>query len=172
MSDDNVMRKPRIEKVTVNIGVGEAGEKLTKAIKVIEMVTGQKSRTTKAKITNRDLGLREGMPIGCMVTLRGKKAEEFLVRALATRENRVTMYSFDPEGNLSFGVPDYTDFAGMKYDPEIGIFGMDVNVCISRPGRRITKRNVMKTKLPKHHRMTRAEAAQFMRERFNAEVVE
>jgi large subunit ribosomal protein L5 len=172
MSDDNIMRKPRIEKVTVNIGVGEAGERLTKAIKVIEMVTGQKSLTTVAKITNRDLGLREGMPIGCKVTLRGKKAEEFLVRALATRENRITMYSFDPEGNLSFGVPDYTDFSGMKYDPEIGIFGMDVNVCIQRPGRRITRRRVMKTRLPKHHRMTRAEAAQFMRERFNAEVVE
>ncbi len=172
MSDDNIMRKPRIEKITVNIGVGEAGERLTKAIKVIEMVTGQKSRTTIAKITNRDLGLREGMPIGCMVTIRGKKAEAFLIRALATRENRVTYYSFDPEGNLSFGVPDYTDFSGMKYDPEIGIFGMDVNVCIQRPGRRITRRRAMKQKLPKYHRMTRPEAAQFMRERFNAEVVE
>jgi len=168
----NVMRKPRIEKVTVNIGVGEAGERLVKAQKVLEMVTKQKPRVTTAKITNRDLGLREGMPIGCMVTLRGENAETFLAKALGIRENRVYMYSFDPEGNLSFGIPDYTDFEGMKYDPEIGIFGMDVNVCIQRAGRRITRRRVMKRRLPHGHRMTRKEAANFMKEKFKVEVLE
>jgi large subunit ribosomal protein L5 len=167
-----VMRQPRVEKVTVNIGVGEAGDRLTKAQKVLEMVTGQKPKITIAKITNRDLGVREGMPIGCKVTLRGGRAEEFLKKALWIRENRVALYSFDPEGNLSFGISDYTDFEGMKYDPEIGIFGMDVNVCISRPGRRVARRKVLKRKLPHVHRMTRAEAANFMRQKYNLEVVE
>ena len=167
-----VMRQPRIEKVSVNIGVGEAGERLVKAQKVLEMVTGQKPRVTIAKVTNRDLGVREGMPIGCMVTLRGERAEVFLKRALWVRENRVAMWSFDPEGNLSFGISDYTDFEGMKYDPEIGIFGMDVNVVICRPGRRVARRRIMQRRIPHTHRMTRQEAAVFMKEKFNIEVME
>lgn len=169
---DNVMRQPRIEKVVVNIGVGEAGERLIKAQKVIEMVTGQKPKQTFSKVTNRDFGIREGMPIGCVVTLRGEAAEDFLKRALTIRENRVASYSFDREGNLSFGVPDYTDFSGMKYDPEIGIFGMDVSVSIQRPGKRISRRRIMRRPVPHSHRMTREEAMEFMRQKFNVEVIE
>ncbi len=167
-----VMRQPRIEKVVVNIGVGEAGERLNKAQKVLNMVTGQSPKVTHAKVTNRDLGVRTGMPIGAKVTLRGEDAESFLKKALWIRENRVPSYSFDEEGNFSFGIPDYTDFEGMKYDPEIGIFGMDVNVSIQRPGYRVAKRRVMHRKIPKDHRMTRDEAIQFMQERFKLEVVE
>jgi large subunit ribosomal protein L5 len=167
-----VMRQPRIVKVVVNIGVGDAGERLEKAQKVLQMVTKHKPLVTHAKITNRDLGVRQGMPIGCKVTLRGEDAEKFLAKALATREMRVAWYSFDPEGNLSFGIPDYTDFEGMRYDPEIGIFGMDVSVVIQRPGYRISQRRVLKRRLPKEHRMTRQEAIEFMRTKFKAEVVE
>ena len=167
-----IMRQPKIEKVVVNIGVGEAGERLNKAQKVLSMVTTQTPVVTHAKVTNRDLGVRYGMPIGCKVTLRGDSAEKFLKRALAIRENRVANYSFDKEGNLSFGISDYTDFEGMKYDPEIGIFGMDVNVSIQRAGRRITRRRIMKKRLPHGHRMTRKEAANFMKEKFKVEVLE
>jgi len=141
---ENVMRRPYLEKVVVNMGVGEAGERLVKAQKVIEMVTGQRSRQTFSKVTNRDFGIREGMPIGCLVTLRGERAEEFLRRAFSIRENRIPSYSFDREGNLSFGIADYTDFSGMKYDPEIGIFGMDISVSIQRPGRRVARRRIMR----------------------------
>ncbi len=112
-----MMRRPKIEKVVINIGVGEAGERLAKAQKVLQMLTEQVPMVTHAKVTNRDLGVRFGMPIGCKVTLRGEVAEDFLKRALSIRENRVATYSFDKEGNLSFGISDYTDFAGMKYDP-------------------------------------------------------
>ena len=170
MSD--IMRQAKVQKVVVNIGVGDAGERLVKAQKVLEMLTKHKPKITTAKITNRDLGVREGMPIGCKVTLRGDEAEKFLNRALSTRERRIASYSFDREGNLSFGVPDYTDFEGMRYDPEIGIFGMDVSVVIQRPGYRVTQRRVMKRRLPKEHRMTRQEAIVFMKQKFNAEVVE
>jgi len=167
-----VMRQPRIEKVVVNIGVGEAGERLLKAQKVLEMLTGQKPVVTIARVTNRDLGIREGMPIGCKVTLRREKAIGFLKKALWIRENRVAEYSFDLEGNLSFGISDYTDFEGMRYDPEIGIFGMDVNVVIQRPGYRLTRRRIMRRKLPRSHRITRREAIDFMRDNFSTEVVE
>ena len=111
----NAMREVHVEKVVVNIGVGEAGERLVKAQKVLEMVTGQKSVETISKTVNRDLGIRKGMPLGCKVTLRGETAENFLNQALAIRERRVPEYSFDKEGNMSFGISDYTDFEGMKY---------------------------------------------------------
>jgi len=169
---ENVMRKPRIEKVSVNIGVGESGERLVKAQKVLEMVTTQRSKQTFSKVTNRDFGIREGQPIGCIVTLRGEKAMDFLKRAFTIRENRIASYSFDQEGNLSFGIPDYTDFSGLKYDPEIGIFGMDVSVSIQRPGKRISRRRVMRRSVPKKHRMTRTEAMNFMKEIFNIEVID
>jgi len=168
----NPMRELYVEKVTVNIGVGEAGERLAKAQKVLEAVTGQKSVQTISKNVNRDLGIRVGMPLGCKVTLRGEAAEEFIRRALPIREMRVYSYSFDKEGNMSFGISDYTDFEGMKYDPEIGIFGMDVSVVLRRTGNRITQRALLKRKTPKGHRVDRDEAIQYMKERYEIEVVE
>ena len=169
----NVMRDLRISKISVNIGVGEAGEKLVKAQKVLEMVTGQKSVQTLSKTVNRDLGIREGMPLGCKVTLRGENAEKFLARALSIRENRVYEYSFDKEGNMSFGISDYTDFDGMKYDPEIGIFGMDVNVVIRRKGgERVERRALLRKSIPKEHRVGRDEAIQFMKDKYNVQVIE
>lgn len=166
------MRDLYVEKVVVNIGVGEAGERLVKAQKVLEMVTGQKSVQTMSKTINRDLGIRKGMPLGCKVTLRGEAAVEFIERALPIREMRVPVYSFDQEGNMSFGITDYTDFDGMKYDPEIGIFGMDISVVLRRPGNRITRRALLRRRIPKDHRVNRDEAIQYMKDKFNVEVVE
>lgn len=166
------MRDLHVEKVVVNIGVGEAGERLVKAEKVLEMVTGQKPIETISKTVNRDLGIRQGMPLGCKVTLRGEAAEEFIRRALVIRERRVPEYSFDMEGNMSFGISDYTDFDGMKYDPEIGIFGMDISVVLRRPGNRVTQRALLRRRIPKSHRVDRAEAIEYMKETFDVQVVQ
>jgi large subunit ribosomal protein L5 len=166
------MRDIHVEKVVVNIGVGEAGERLVKAEKVLEMVTGQKPVETVSKTVNRDLGIRQGMPLGCKVTLRGETAEDFIRKALVIREMRVPEYSFDKEGNMSFGISDYTDFEGMKYDPEIGIFGMDISVVLRRPGNRVTQRALLKRRIPKSHRVDRAEAIQYMIDNFEVKVVQ
>ena len=166
------MRDLHVEKVVVNIGVGEAGERLVTAEKVLEMVTGQKPVETISKTVNRDLGIRQGMPLGCKVTLRGDGAEDFVKKALVIREMRVPVYSFDQEGNMSFGISDYTDFEGMKYDPEIGIFGMDISVVLRRPGNRVTQRSLLRRRIPKSHRVCRDEAIQFMKDKFEVEVVE
>lgn len=164
------MKDIHIEKVVVNIGVGEAGERLVKAQKVLQMVTKQKSVQTISKTVNRDLGIRVGMPLGCKVTLRGEVAETFLKKALSIRENRIQKYSFDKEGNMSFGISDYTDFEGMKYDPEIGIFGMDVSVVLRMPGSRIERRRLLTKRIPKSQRVDRGEAIQFMMSTYNIEV--
>ena len=164
------MRQPHVEKVVVNIGVGEAGDRLVKAQKVLTSITGQTSVQTISKTINRDLGIRKGMPLGCKVTLRGEKAEDFLRKALKIREGRIQTYSFDKEGNMSFGISDYTDFEGMKYDPEIGIFGMDVSVVLRRPGSRIERRRLLTKRIPKSQRVDRNEAIQYMMGTYNIEV--
>ena len=112
------------------------------------------------------------MPLGCKVTLRGETAENFLNQALSIRERRVPEYSFDKEGNMSFGISDYTDFEGMKYDPEIGIFGMDISVVLRRPGNRITQRALLRRRVPMKHCVDRDEAIQYMKDKFEVEVVQ
>jgi large subunit ribosomal protein L5 len=164
--------KPHIAKVTVNIGVGEAGEKLKKAESVLEGVTKQKPIQTLSKTTNKDWGLRKFMPIGCKVTLRKTAAEKFLINALKIRENKISEYSFDNQGNFSFGVPDHTLFEGQKYDPNIGIFGMDICVTVENPGYRIKHRQIDKRKIPQRHQLTKDATIQFITEAFNVEVVE
>jgi len=164
--------KPHIAKVTVNIGVGEAGEKLKKAESVLEGVTKQKPIQTLSKTTNKDWGLRKFMPIGCKVTLRKKAAETFLINALKIRENKISDYSFDNQGNFSFGVPDHTLFEGQKYDPNIGIFGMDICVTVEKPGYRIKYRGIDQRKIPQRHQLTKEGTIQFITEAFNVEVVE
>jgi large subunit ribosomal protein L5 len=164
--------KPHVANVTVNIGVGEAGEKLKKAELVLEGVTKQKPVQTLSKTTNKDWGLRKFMPLGCKVTLRKKAAETFLKNALKIRENKISEYSFDNQGNFSFGVPDHTLFEGQKYDPNIGIFGMDICVTIEKPGYRIKHRRIDRRKIPQRHELSKEETMKFLTETFNVEVVE
>jgi len=167
----NPMRMLRVSKVVVNIGIGEGGEKLVRAEKVIKMITGRDPIRTIAKTTNKDLGIRKGMPIGCKVTLRGKEADKFLRTGFWVKENRITSYSFDKEGNFSFGIPDYTTFPGMKYDPDIGIIGMDICVNLSRAGGRVSLRKRAVSRVPRRHRITQQEAIEFVKKKFNVEVI-
>ena len=167
----NPMRVARIEKVVVNIGVGEGGDKLVKAEKVMGMVTGAKPSRTLSRVANRDWQLREGAPIGVRVTLRGEQAAAFVKKALDVRQFKVPEYSFDDGGNLNIGLADYTDFPGQKYDPEIGIFGMDIAIVIARPGNRVKNRRLLTRKIPKEHKVSREEAMELMRTQFNVEVI-
>jgi len=162
---------PRLEKITINIGVGEAGERLKKAETVLESLTGRKPIETLSKTTNKDWGLRKRMPIGCKVTLRGKNADEFLKEALSTRENKMAEYAFDGQGNISFGIPDHTLFKSQKYDPNIGIFGMDVCVTMNKPGYRVKHRRISRRHIPHKHRVKRDETIQFFTENYNVEVI-
>jgi large subunit ribosomal protein L5 len=165
------MREIKIEKVVVNIGVGDAGEKLRKAERVISLITHHKPVQTLSNTTNKDLGIRKRMPIGCKVTLRGEDAIEFLKRAFWVKENRIADYSFDSEGNFSFGISDYTDFEGMRYDPDVGIFGMDICVTLGRNGTRVKRRRHARGRIPISHRITPEEARNFVKAKLDVEVV-
>ena len=163
--------EPRIEKITVNIGVGEAGERLNKAEKVLKDITKHKPIQTLSRTTNKDWGLRKRMPIGCKVTLRGKDAGKFLERALKTRENKMSDYSFDYEGNLSYGIPDHTLFEDQRYDPNIGIFGMDICITMKKQGYRVKRRRICQRKIPHRHRVKREETMKFFSDKYNVDVV-
>lgn len=161
----------KVEKAVINMGVGEGGEKLIKAEKVLNLLTNRKPIRTISRTTNKDLGLRDGMPIGCKVTLRGQEAEDFIKRAFWTKNNKIADYSFDREGNFSFGINDYTDFEGMKYDPKIGIFGLDICVTLTRLGKRVKLRKRQPKKIPQKQRISQEEGKMFVTNRFKVEVV-
>lgn len=169
---ENPMRNILVRKVVMNIGVGEAGEKLVRADKVLRILTnGRKTIQTISKTTNKDLGIRLGMPIGVKVTLRGEEAENLIKRAFWVRNNRLPYYCFDSSGNFSLGIPDYTTFEGEKYDPDIGIFGLDINIVLERMGYRVSRRKHGRGKIAQDHRITSEEAQEFAKKRFNLEVI-
>lgn len=166
----NPMRRPRIEKISINIGVGEGGKKLENAQKILQQITGQKAVLTYAKKSIPGFGIKKRERIGCKLTLRGKTAENFLKTALKIK-GKLSENSFDEQGNFAFGIEEHTDFPGIKYDPDVGIFGMDIAVSLKRPGYRIAKRRIAKSKIPRIHRLTKEEAIAYMKEEFGVEVV-
>jgi large subunit ribosomal protein L5 len=164
------MRDIHIDKVVVHMGVGESGEKLVKAENIMKTITGQTSIRTIAKMTQPAFSIRKGAPIGCKVTLRGKTARDFFATAVAILNKTVFESQFDKSGNISFGVEEHTDFPGMSYDPQIGIFGMDVNVVLERKGIRITRRRAERKKLPAKQRVNKQDAIAFLKQEYQVEV--
>ena len=166
----NPIKAPSVDKITVHIGTGESGERLSTAEKLLETIVKQKTVRANAKKTIPTYNIKKHEPIGCKVTLRGNKAAEFLKTAFKINENKLSESQFDNNGNFSFGIEEHTDFPGMKYDPSIGIFGMDINVALKRPGYRISKRNVETHKIPTNHRLTKEDAISFVKEKYGVEV--
>lgn len=168
----NPYRAIRLIKVVVNAGVGESGEARTKAERVLQMVTHQKPIATRSHSTNRDFGIRKGQEIGAKVTLRGEVARDFLNRAFEARDRQLDTDSIDRNGNFSFGIADYTDFTGMKYDPQIGIHGMDVAVEVGRAGFRVRQRRLQSRPIPRALRSTRDETRSFLTATFGVTLLE
>ncbi|HYB93070.1 MAG TPA: 50S ribosomal protein L5 [archaeon] len=166
------MVKPRVEKVTVNMAVGKAGEPLERAVKVLQQITGQVPSRRKANKTIRDFGIRQGEPMACIVTLRGQIALEFLKKALQAVGNKLSQSRFDQYGNFSFGIREHIEIPGTKYIPELGIFGMNICVTMSRPGQRVSIRRRRTGKIGTSHRLTRGESIQFIKDLFGTEIGE
>ena len=131
----NVMQVPKLDKIVINMGVGEAKENaklLEAAVKDLETITGQKAVTTKAKNSVANFKIREGMPIGCKVTLRGEKMYEFLDRLVNLALPRVRDFrginpnAFDGRGNYALGIKEQLIFPEIEYDKVDKVRGMDV----------------------------------------------
>ncbi|MBQ6469993.1 MAG: 50S ribosomal protein L5 [Lachnospiraceae bacterium] len=131
----NVMEVPKLVKIVVNMGVGEAKENakvLEAAVHDLEIITGQKAVTTKAKKSIANFKLREGMPIGCKVTLRGEKMYEFADRLINLALPRVRDFrgvnpnAFDGRGNYALGIKEQLIFPEIEYDKIDKVRGMDI----------------------------------------------
>ena len=131
----NVMQIPKLDKIVINMGVGEAKENakvLDTAIKDLETITGQKAVVTRAKKSVANFKLREGMPIGCKVTLRGEKMYEFTDRLVNLALPRVRDFrgvnpdAFDGRGNYALGIKEQLIFPEIEYDKVDKIRGMDI----------------------------------------------
>ena len=137
---DSIMQVPKIEKITLNMGVGDAktnSKLLDAAVEQMGQIAGQKPVVTRARKSVATFKLREEMPIGCKVTLRGERMYEFLDRLLVTALPRIRDFrgikatSFDRQGNYSFGINDQTIFPEIDYDSVDTTRGMDVVFTIS-----------------------------------------
>jgi large subunit ribosomal protein L5 len=164
------MEQVRMAKATVNIGVGESGERLARAEKLLETITNQKPVRTFSKVTNPEFGIRKRQPIACKVTLRGRKAHETVKLILTGLDKNIKTSQFDRQGNLSFGIEEHIDIPGMRYDPEIGIFGMNVNITFEKPGYRIKRRKIQRKHIPHKHQVTSQETRDYMQEKFQIKI--
>jgi len=134
---ENPMQVPRIEKVVVNVGVGDAGRDqklLDSVLEELEMITGQKPVVTKARKSISNFSLREGMPVGASVTLRASRMYEFLDRLVSVAAPRIRDFrglptrSFDGRGNYTVGVKEQIIFPEIEYDKVNKVHGMDISV--------------------------------------------
>ncbi|MDQ5875733.1 MAG: 50S ribosomal protein L5 [Thermoproteota archaeon] len=164
------MRRINVHKVVINIGVGRSGEPLDKAKSALLELTNQQPAVRGAKKTVRDFGIHKGEPIGVVVTLRREPAIEFLKRIIAAKKNVLKASSFDDYGNITVGIHEHIDIPGTKYNPDIGIFGMDVNIVLNRPGYRIAKKSRKSAKIGKTHRINREDAVEFFKQEYGVEV--
>ncbi|WP_409199550.1 50S ribosomal protein L5 [Methanobrevibacter sp. DSM 116169] len=162
----NPMNEILISKATISIGVGESGERLSRAISLLESMFGQTPVKTFSKVTNPEFGIRKNQPIACKVTLRGEKANKAIDMVLEGIGRNIKSKQFDTNGNLSFGITEHIDIPTMKYSPDIGIFGMNVSITFEKPGYRVNKRKIQKKNIPQKHRITKEETLKFMEDNF------
>jgi len=170
MATENKMKEIVIDKVTLNIGVGKAGQELENAKTLLQRLSGAKAVPTHAKSRNPVFRIKKGDIIGTKATLRRAPAVEFLKKALKVKTFTLPARSFDKEGNFSFGVPEYIEFPGAKYDPQIGMMGFDVCVTLRRRGFRVTRRRRAKGKLGGSHRLTKEDGMAFAQEALSIKV--
>jgi large subunit ribosomal protein L5 len=168
----NPMRTIRVEKVTLNIGAGKDLDKLEKGMKLFKIITGRTPVKTFTKKRIPAWGLRPGLPIGCKITLRKSIATELLKRLLDARDHLLNEQQFDINGNIAFGIPEYIDIPGIKYEPDIGIMGFEVCVTLERPGFRIKRRGIYKKKISHKHAVTKEEAIDFMKKEYKVKLGE
>lgn len=166
----NSMKNIRIEKVTLNIGAGKDQARLEKGVVLLNSITNATPIKTITSKRIQEWGLRPGLPIGCKLTLRKDKANKMLPRLLEAVDNQLKKKQFDENGNIAFGIHEYIEIPGVKYDPKIGIMGLEVCVTLERPGYRIKRRRLMVRKIPSRHRISKQEAIEFIASNFNTKV--
>ncbi len=168
----NQMQNVKLDKLVLNIGIGPSEDKLDNAKALLKKLTGREPAYTKAKKRFPEFGIRRGQIIGTVVTLRNKQASDFLKSALEAIDNRVGGNAL--AGNsINFGIKEYIEFSGIKYDPKIGMLGLNVNASFSRPGVRVETRKRRSGKVGvRHRRISKEELQEYLKKNFGAIVAE
>ena len=159
LGDKNPMRKIKIEKVTINIGTGTDEKNVNKAMALLSKFSDRKPVKCLAKKRIATFKIRPGMPIGAKITFRGEAGKSILLNLLKAKENVLKSSCFDENG-FSFGITEYIDIPGIKYDMKIGMLGMDVCVTLTRPGFRIKSRKIS-SKVSRKHKILKEDAISF-----------
>jgi large subunit ribosomal protein L5 len=166
------MQEIRLNKLVVNIGIGPSDEKLDNAKSLLKKLTGREAAFTKAKKRFPEFGIRKGQVIGVMVTLRDKQAVDFFKNALDANNNAIFNGSI-ANNSVNFGIKEYIYFSGVKYDPKIGMLGLNVNASFSRKGVRVESRKRKSGRVGVSHRsIGREELQNYIEKNFGAKVTE
>ncbi len=167
MAKENIMRQLKIEKVVLN--VGGTGEDLERGIRLLKLLTGRNPSRSVARKRIPTLGVRPGLEIGAMVTIR-KEPEVLLKKMLVAIDNVLKRRQISVD-NFSFGVKEYLEIPGVEYQRDIGIMGLDVTIVFKRSGRRVRLKKIKRGKIPQRQKITREEIIKFMEDNFQTKFV-
>jgi len=162
------MAEVKVEKVVLSIGATE--EALEGGVKLLERLTGKKAIKRKSTRRIPSLGVRPGLEIGAMITLRGKKAIEILKKLLATVDNQIKEKQI-LDNSFSFGIKEYIEIPGIQYQRDIGIMGFDVSVAFTKSGKRVIRKKIKRGKFPKRQQVKKEEIIKFIEENLGTEVL-
>jgi large subunit ribosomal protein L5 len=160
--EQNKMRDIKIEKVVLSIG--GVAEYLEKGFILLGKISGKKPCKTKAKKRIPSLGVRLGLEVGAVVTIR-KNPEELLKKMLIAIDNELKTKQISVN-NFSFGIKEYLEIPGMEYIREVGIMGLDVTVVFKRAGRRVRIRKIKRGRIPEKQKISPQEIIKFMEDKF------
>ncbi|MEM0149575.1 MAG: 50S ribosomal protein L5 [Candidatus Micrarchaeaceae archaeon] len=166
------MKEIYISKVVINIGTSSDSNQHDNAVKILQAITQAKPADEISKKRNPAFKVSKGQKIGAFVTLRGDKAHAILKKLFDAVDSRVKESNISTN-SVNFGIKEYIDINGIKYDPKIGMLGMNVNVAFSRPGMRVMLRKAMRSKVPARHSIIgKDEIKDYIKKAFNVEVVQ
>jgi large subunit ribosomal protein L5 len=168
MAEKNKMQEIEIEKMVLNCG--GIDDKLERAVKLLETITGRKVQKTKARKRIPAFGISPGKLAGCKVTLRNKEdIDPLLKRFFAAESNKVSAKTITPN-HFSFGIEEYIEVPGLEYKRDIGILGFQFDISFKRKGKRVKVRKIKKGKYPKRQDVTKQEIIEYLKINFGVEV--
>lgn len=163
---ENPMREIKIEKLILSCG--GVKEDLDRYYKLISTISGMKPIKKQTVRRIPGFGIRPKMEVGCMVTIRSGKAEELLARLLSAVENQLKKKQI-ADNHFSFGIEEYINIPGEKYDREIGMAGLKVTIVFARKGKRVARKKIKKGKIAPKQIVPKQEIIKFMEENFETE---
>jgi large subunit ribosomal protein L5 len=167
---ENSMRDIKVSKLVINIGTGSDEKKLGTARRLIELLTGRKPMDEAAKHRVPSFKIAKGQKIGAFVTIRGPAIEPLAKKLFEAIDNKLGENAVT-DNCVNFGIKEYIDISGVKYDPKIGMLGMNVNLAFMRKGLRVALRKRCAAEVPKsHRRIDRSEIVEYLQKNYNVTV--